>query len=149
MTIEPDANFYGTFDLTVNATSTEAVGVSLATTAQTINVIVEPVTPTADVVFTNSPATSAVIPYSTANSDVLVGGSGNDTLSGRTGDDMLIGGKGADWMTGGAGSDTFVWTLGNGGPSTTPVTDTITDFNPLAAPSAGGTGDNLICRTCS
>ena len=64
-----------------------------------------------------------------AGRDRLIGGLGNDTLSGGGAADQIQGGKGDDQLTGGAGHDVFRWSLGDGGNTTTPARDVITDFD--------------------
>ncbi|NVK22980.1 MAG: tandem-95 repeat protein [Kangiellaceae bacterium] len=58
---------------------------------------------------------------SLANGDVLDGGAGNDDLTGGLAQDTLIGGDGNDTLTGGGAADDFVF-------STTSGIDTVTDF---------------------
>ncbi|MFM9915878.1 MAG: Ig-like domain-containing protein, partial [Rhizobacter sp.] len=64
-----------------------------------------------------------------AGRDHLIGGLGNDALSGGGGADLIQGGKGNDQLTGDAGHDVFRWSLGDGGTTTTPARDVITDFD--------------------
>jgi Ca2+-binding RTX toxin-like protein len=78
-------------------------------------------------------------------SDTLNGGDGNDVLDGGAGSDLLYGGAGNDTLTGGSVGvvDTFKWELADRGTTSAPATDTITDFDPLAA---GAGGDVLDLR---
>jgi len=61
--------------------------------------------------------------------DWLYGGVGDDTINGGAGNDMLLGGAGNDNLTGSTGADTFRWELSDRGTTTTPASDTITDFD--------------------
>lgn len=75
-----------------------------------------------------------------AGNDLLDGGSGNDIMDGGADNDTLIGNSGNDTMTGGTGADVFVWQLGEGGTTSSPAEDTITDF------ADGIGGDQLDLR---
>ena len=77
--------------------------------------------------------------------DYIDGGAGNDIINGGLGADIILGGAGNDTLTGGSVGvvDTFKWELADRGTTSAPATDTITDFDPLAA---GAGGDVLDLR---
>ena len=70
--------------------------------------------------------------------DVIYGGSGADVISGNDNNDLIIGGYGADTLTGDNGSDTFRYLY------RADTGDTITDFNSISDPNAGGSGGGDI-----
>ncbi len=163
----PADGFTGTLNLGVTATATETSNGSVATTIQTISVIVAETTSTLTGTQANDTLTGTsgdnhiqglagndtinagsgndLVYGGTGNdtingqdgNDRLYGQAGNDTLNGGNGNDTLIGGAGNDTLTGGSGSDIFRWELADQGTAGAPAKDTITDFS-TATPAAGG-----------
>lgn len=97
------------------------------------NVETPPIQPALAGLFTQIGSAAADTLTGTSGMDIISGGAGDDTLYGVVGNDTLIGGQGGDTLTGGTGNDVF--RFDNAGDSTTPNTDTITDF---------GTGSDTI-----
>jgi len=65
----------------------------------------------------------------TTSNELLTGLAGGDSLSGGAGNDVLIGGKDSDQtLTGGDGADVFKWQLNDSATTTSPASDTVTDF---------------------
>ena len=130
------------FNLVVTATTTD--GASTATNSSTINfryVLAgtsddDTLTGTSDADRIEGLAGADTLSGGAGN-DILRGGEGNDILLGEGDDDILIGGAGNDTLTGGSGSNTFRWGADDGGTSSDPAVDVITDF------TTGSGGDVL------
>ena len=103
----PAANFTGTLNLTVSATSTEASNGATATTTQTVAVTVGATTGNVLGDQGNSTHTG------TDGNDLIQGLGGNDTLNGGNGNDLLYGGEGDDAVNGGDGHDVLHGEAGN------------------------------------
>jgi hypothetical protein len=136
----------GTDDLTISATTREITTGTIATSSNTLRVVVmaqQTDSNSADLLVGSGvndnilAGNGADEIHGLAGNDILRGGAGNDTISGGTGSDLIQGGSGTDSLTGGTGSDTFYWTLADKGAVGTPSNDVITDFS-TAAFSAGG-----------
>ncbi|PSV11845.1 hcalcium-binding protein [Photobacterium leiognathi subsp. mandapamensis] len=125
----------GTHSINVVAVSTESDGSYAESAPVNINVVVDDLSQTNNVIGNNSnvdgdnliiDSTAAATLYGGDGDDVLVGGLGSDILVGGAGDDILWGGE-----LGGHGDgvkDTFLWTASDFGTADAPATDKIMDF---------------------
>ncbi|PSV27835.1 retention module-containing protein [Photobacterium sp. GB-56] len=125
----------GTHSINVVAVSTESDGSYAESAPVNINIVVDDLSQTNNVIGHNSnvsgdnliiDSTAAATLYGGDGDDVLVGGLGSDILVGGAGDDILWGGE-----LGGHGDgvkDTFLWSESDFGTANAPATDKIMDF---------------------
>ncbi|PSV40376.1 type I secretion C-terminal target domain-containing protein, partial [Photobacterium sp. GB-36] len=125
----------GTHSINVVAVSTESDGSYAESAPVNINIVVDDLSQTNNVIGHNSnvsgdnliiDSTAAATLYGGDGDDVLVGGLGSDILVGGAGDDILWGGE-----LGGHGDgvkDTFLWSESDFGTADAPATDKIMDF---------------------
>nr|WP_321446198.1 Ig-like domain-containing protein [uncultured Cohaesibacter sp.] len=123
----PPADYVGTVNVQVTATTTETSNGDTATTTTSFNMQVEEPHVVNEVTGTTASETldgtsgddliSASAGDDTINaydgSDIVYGGDGNDTIDGGSGNDALYGDNGNDVIVGGGGSDTIYGGGGN------------------------------------
>ncbi|TLP42867.1 tandem-95 repeat protein, partial [Cohaesibacter sp. CAU 1516] len=123
----PPADYVGTVNVQVTATTTEMSNGDTATTTTSFDIQVEEPHIVNEVTGTSASETldgtngedliSASAGDDTINaydgSDIVYGGDGNDTIDGGSGNDTLYGDHGSDVIVGGSGSDMIYGGIGN------------------------------------
>ncbi|WP_297481844.1 Ig-like domain-containing protein [uncultured Photobacterium sp.] len=125
----------GTHTISAVAVSTESDGSQAISPAVNINVAVDDLSPTNNIIGQNNASDQANLVIDSTAQATLFGGDGNDILVGGLESDILVGGRGDDILWGGDldGSgdgvkDTFLWSNSDFGTANAPATDTIMDF---------------------
>ncbi|WP_231730716.1 Ig-like domain-containing protein [Photobacterium aquimaris] len=125
----------GTHTISVVAVSTESDGSQAISPAVNIDVVVDDLSVTNNIIGQNSASNQANLVIDSTAEATLFGGDGNDILVGGLASDILVGGRGDDILWGGdldghgdGVKDTFLWSEADFGTANAPVTDTIMDF---------------------
>ncbi|PLC56700.1 hypothetical protein CIK00_16625, partial [Photobacterium carnosum] len=125
----------GSHTIRVEAVSTESDGSQAISPPVNINVVVDDLSATNNVIGQNSASDQANLVIDSTAQATLLGGDGNDILVGGLASDILVGGRGDDILWGGdldgngdGVKDTFLWSDSDFGTANAPATDTIMDF---------------------
>ncbi|SMY38821.1 Poly(beta-D-mannuronate) C5 epimerase 7 [Photobacterium andalusiense] len=125
----------GTHTISVVAVSTESDGSQAISPAVNIDVVVDDLSVTNNIIGQNSASNQANLVIDSTAEATLFGGDGNDILVGGLASDILVGGRGDDILWGGdlnghgdGVKDTFLWSEADFGTANAPATDTIMDF---------------------
>ncbi|MCD9546565.1 hcalcium-binding protein, partial [Photobacterium carnosum] len=125
----------GSHTIRMEAVSTESDGSQAISPPVNINVVVDDLSATNNVIGQNSASDQANLVIDSTAQATLLGGDGNDILVGGLASDILVGGRGDDILWGGdldgngdGVKDTFLWSDSDFGTANAPATDTIMDF---------------------
>ncbi|MEC6900324.1 hypothetical protein [Photobacterium piscicola] len=125
----------GTHTISIAAVSTESDGSQAISPAVNIDVVVDDLSATNNIIGQNSASNQANLVIDSTAQATLFGGDGNDILVGGLASDILVGGRGDDILWGGdldghgdGVKDTFLWSEADFGTVNAPVTDTVMDF---------------------
>ncbi|MEC6833572.1 hypothetical protein VXS06_17550 [Photobacterium toruni] len=125
----------GTHTISVAAVSTESDGSQAMSPAVNINVTVDALSPTDNVIGQNNASDQANLVIDSTAQATLFGGDDDDILVGGLASDILVGGQGNDILWGGdldgngdGVKDIFLWSGSDFGTVNAPATDTIMDF---------------------
>ncbi|PSV98562.1 hcalcium-binding protein, partial [Photobacterium aquimaris] len=125
----------GTHTISIAAVSTESDGSQAISPAVNIDVVVDDLSATNNIIGQNSASNQANLVIDSTAEATLFGGDGNDILVGGLASDILVGGRGDDILWGGdldghgdGVKDTFLWSEADFGTANAPATDTIMDF---------------------
>ncbi|MBY3790200.1 hcalcium-binding protein, partial [Photobacterium carnosum] len=125
----------GSHTIRMEAVSTESDGTQAISPPVNINVVVDDLSATNNVIGQNSASDQANLVIDSTAQATLLGGDGNDILVGGLASDILVGGRGDDILWGGdldgngdGVKDTFLWSDSDFGTANVPATDTIMDF---------------------
>ncbi|KJG19418.1 hypothetical protein UB37_18350, partial [Photobacterium iliopiscarium] len=125
----------GSHTIRMEAVSTESDGSQAISPPVNINVVVDDLSATNNVIGQNSASDQANLVIDSTAQATLLGGDGNDILVGGLASDILVGGRGDDILWGGdldgngdGVKDTFLWSGSDFGTTNAPATDTIMDF---------------------
>ena len=125
----------GTHTISVVAVSTESDGSQALSSPVNINIAVDDLSPTNNLIGQNNASDQANLVIDSTAQATLFGGDGNDILVGGLASDILVGGRGDDILWGGdldghgdGVKDTFLWSDSDFGTANAPATDTVMDF---------------------
>ncbi|PSX33442.1 hcalcium-binding protein [Photobacterium kishitanii] len=125
----------GTHKINIEAVSIVPDGDQAASQPIAVNVIVDNLAETNNVIGQNTASDQANLVIDSTAEATLFGGDGNDILVGGLASDILVGGRGDDILWGGdldghgdGVKDTFLWSEADFGTANAPATDTIMDF---------------------